>query len=121
MRQGVLAMPSAKVPNLHPILKMSIELHPSALHGCDEDYSIAEGGGGGVDVSGVDPDSLSACPLCGASLNIMEKSMRSHVFYQCNGRCPLLKETIKGLQDLANVSDGWNLVVLHQDLKRKEY
>ena len=83
---------------------MSIELHPSALHGCDEDYSIADGGGG-VDVSGVNPDSLSACPLCGASLNIMEKSMRSHVFYQCNGRCPLLKETIKGLQDLANVSD----------------
>ena len=96
----VLAVTSTEVPKSN-ILNV-IEFHPSALHGCDEDYSIANDS---VDVSGVDPDSLSACPLCGASLNIMEKSMRSHVFYQCNGRCPLLKETIKGLQDLANVSD----------------
>ena len=57
---------------------------------------------------GVDPEMLAACPLCAASLNIMAKSMLTHVFFQCNGRCPLLKETIKGLQDLSNVS-----LVLH--------
>ena len=77
--------------------RCGMEAHLSTLHGCDEDYSMADDGK--VDV---DPDMMAACPLCAASLNIMEKSMLTHVFYQCNGRCPLLRETVKGLRDLAN-------------------
>ena len=48
-------------------------------------------------------DMMSVCPICSTSLNIMTKSMLSHVFYQCNARCALLKETVKGLQDLSKV------------------
>ena len=98
--------------------RSEMEEHLSTLHGCDEDYSMSDDGT--VDV-GVDPDMMAACPLCAASLNIMDKSMLTHVFYQCNGRCPLLKETVKGLQDLGKVSavePGYTYRTVYRDSNR---
>ena len=77
-----------------------MEAHLSTLHGWEEDSNVTEDGVVEVEV---DPEMMSKCPMCRISLNVMTKSMLSHVFYQCNGRCKVLKETIKGLQVFAEV------------------
>ncbi len=92
--------PTRLFPNLD-----EMEEHLSTLHGWEDDCAVAESesGSGGASVAlDVHPEMMSDCPMCGAALNVMNKSMLSHVFYQCNARCGLLRETARGVQELAD-------------------
>jgi hypothetical protein len=79
-----------------------MEAHLSILHGWEDDCNVAADGC----LVEIDADSemMAECPICHVSLNILSKSMLSHVFYQCNGRCRLLRETVNSLIDLSRVS-----------------